>query len=404
MIPEIAAEEYSQRDMLAAVDPGQTFLLYPQRICEPEAFEPTNQLEKCTRFPWTQKYINETGQVAEKVIPADEGQIVEYSFGGTDLVHLVLTRENRIPVLQGFERLIQGLMKLHAAGIYHHDIKLDNLVIDSTETPPRIRFIDFGLSVTGAQMIERLASPAEQGRQMADYYVWPYEVRFLPLMAREVVPPIPAVFASEAARKKFQETRNYASRLFKDAFHLDEPPSEEDVRALYDSIKALPTPLERVMYILERCDVYSLGIVLAVLMRRAYNVFLLNRYMYMWSNTEKKSVQIPLEHPIYTQLTPMMALVLNLIGIPNRPRFTATDCLTYFRMGFNSLIAVPATMASGVGSKRTISAPVVGANAAATTTATATGTNASQPNTKRPRNKSPSPRRNVKTRRTHRYR
>ena len=45
------------------------------------------------------------------------------------------------------KQLIQGAMELQSQSIFHQDIKIENILMDTDNSPvPRARYIDFGLS------------------------------------------------------------------------------------------------------------------------------------------------------------------------------------------------------------------------------------------------------------------
>ena len=49
-------------------------------------------------------------------------------------------------VKQIFFQLCETIARLHDLGIVHRDLKLENILIDDTVTPPKPYILDFGLS------------------------------------------------------------------------------------------------------------------------------------------------------------------------------------------------------------------------------------------------------------------
>lgn len=58
------------------------------------------------------------------------------------------------------KQLVDGLIEVHSRGVFHRDIKLDNILIQTGPDVPRVRLIDFGC---GAFLTERMYT-TKQGR------------------------------------------------------------------------------------------------------------------------------------------------------------------------------------------------------------------------------------------------
>lgn len=58
------------------------------------------------------------------------------------------------------KQLADALTEIHSRGVFHRDIKLDNIVIETGPDGPRVRIIDFG---SGTSLSEGIYT-AEQGR------------------------------------------------------------------------------------------------------------------------------------------------------------------------------------------------------------------------------------------------
>lgn len=58
------------------------------------------------------------------------------------------------------KQLADALTEIHSRGVFHRDIKLDNIVIETGPDGPRVRIIDFG---SGTSLSEGMYT-TEQGR------------------------------------------------------------------------------------------------------------------------------------------------------------------------------------------------------------------------------------------------
>jgi serine/threonine protein kinase len=140
-------DKYRQLD-LSNLDPKMEYFISKPKLCELDAtdsrlFESARRDQDCRliRPPYVAlNYIN----------------------GGTDL-HVILgdirdsyDSDNHLPLDKwndyffALKNIFVGLQLLHENGIYHMDVKPDNIVYDATQDPPQFKLIDFGLSCTEA--------------------------------------------------------------------------------------------------------------------------------------------------------------------------------------------------------------------------------------------------------------
>jgi serine/threonine protein kinase len=140
-------DKYKRLD-LSKLDPEMKYFISDPEFCELDAtdsrvFEAARRDQDCKliRSPYVAlNYIN----------------------GGTDL-HVILgdirdsyDSRNPLPLNKwndyffALKNIFVGLQLLHENGIYHMDVKPDNIVFDETEDPPQFKLIDFGLSCTEA--------------------------------------------------------------------------------------------------------------------------------------------------------------------------------------------------------------------------------------------------------------
>jgi serine/threonine protein kinase len=149
-----AMEEYAHTNILNEIDPEQTFLLYPLgEPCRPKPFEELSDKYKGwliasffkglapTKPPKSYSLVNE--ELIGKY--NNDYMLVKYKYGGKD-VNKFTSDVPLIKFLSAFRLLMEGVKKMHKKGVYHCDIKPDNIVINTdNDDMPIIRLIDFGL-------------------------------------------------------------------------------------------------------------------------------------------------------------------------------------------------------------------------------------------------------------------
>lgn len=80
-------------------------------------------------------------------ITPENASLLLYENGGPDLYNLLKSPElSLIDVLIGLQNILEGILLLNSKGIYHLDIKSDNIVTGLTEPHNNFRLIDFGMS------------------------------------------------------------------------------------------------------------------------------------------------------------------------------------------------------------------------------------------------------------------
>ncbi|XP_034403171.1 serine/threonine-protein kinase pim-2-like [Cyclopterus lumpus] len=64
-----------------------------------------------------------------------------------DLVEFINSKDYSLPEHEAktiTKQLVEALIEVHSRGVFHRDIKLDNILIETGSDVPRVRLIDFG--------------------------------------------------------------------------------------------------------------------------------------------------------------------------------------------------------------------------------------------------------------------
>lgn len=59
-------------------------------------------------------------------------------------------------------QLVNALIGIHSGGVFHRDIKLENVLIETGSTTPRIWIIDFGCATLVSESVNRLQGKAQK--------------------------------------------------------------------------------------------------------------------------------------------------------------------------------------------------------------------------------------------------
>jgi serine/threonine protein kinase len=161
--------ELSMAKHIERIDPSQKYSVYARILCEPNvnALMSESTIFKCNilrklnpRSEGNMKYLLSSGEFA----------LLQTPNGGEELQSLRLSKNKFIDLLVSLQNLFKGLYKFHKEGIYHLDIKGDNILVSEKDGKFLPRFIDFGLSRTAEELINDKEYPMDM-----PYFVWPYE-------------------------------------------------------------------------------------------------------------------------------------------------------------------------------------------------------------------------------------
>jgi serine/threonine protein kinase len=166
-----AEEEWKVRSVISQIDPQQKYSLYPTRMCSLDMNRTSgyNNINSCG-----EQFLSNLNAATFKEDLQTKYKILQMPAGGTSLSNLKLSPKERIPFFKTLKNLFNGLIIMHSNDFYHLDIKPDNIMVVKSETGEHTpRFIDFGLSRTTEEFIK------DDKFFVADYLYWPYEFRFL---------------------------------------------------------------------------------------------------------------------------------------------------------------------------------------------------------------------------------
>lgn len=144
---ELEAMRYDNLN-LSALDPEMNYFISDPELCA---------LSQMDSFKF--EMARKEQQCKEIIKPY---YAVNYVDGGQDLFVIIssiydlyelgdflpLTKWNEY--LHAFKNIFEGIKILNENGIYHLDVKPDNIVFDTSSNPPKFKLIDFGLSHTKA--------------------------------------------------------------------------------------------------------------------------------------------------------------------------------------------------------------------------------------------------------------
>jgi serine/threonine protein kinase len=235
-----AIKEYGKKYILQEVDPTQEFFVYPSDICRPAPnLNSTNQLElsKCKlQYPAT--------------------HFLQMANGGSSLFQLQYPPAHPPSFLRSLLNLCEGIRLLHAHKIAHMDLKMHNAVVQGT----RARWIDVGMLVPlDLPAFHRI--PADDKRVFAEnYFVWPYETRFLVQALNPVTHRQLNVFYETVVRKI-----NFTFPVPLTMYYNGEGQRYLTPRYVNDELLPLLQRMEdqqRIEFLATKTDIYSLGMVL----------------------------------------------------------------------------------------------------------------------------------------------
>lgn len=264
-------KEFKQQGPLEAIDPEREYFISATRVCEPDLgkVDPNeNNIPSCSlaknSVVHKPLYLNSERYFQKNLTNA---KIVEYLDGGENLYNFKPSKTQYVEIFKGFENLLEGLVKLHAAGYVHLDIKEANTVVkENPDGTLHMRFIDFGF----------LSNPKTFHTVLIDYQLesfypyWPLDILFPTNDPQLPMPPLERVF-DELRKDYIKELKTYkldtkipASIMDKikgDTYYDTYRESYDE----YDSMKNGQDDSEALKAFLPTIDIYMLGLLMATL-------------------------------------------------------------------------------------------------------------------------------------------
>jgi serine/threonine protein kinase len=255
-----AKRELAEGRLIAQLDPIHMFTIVPTSMCTPAAIADrhTDNIKEC-------KYLFPS-RAERSYFRHNRGAyaLLQIQKANGDLFSL-LKRTSNAPspyaFFAGFVSLFKGLaMVFENNGLVHYDIKPENIVYNvEREGQYRFRFIDFGLMVNLNQ-----PAPWTRAAAMQGYFIWPI-CNYL-------------VHSNHITSKQWSQYDDDAySRLYAIVpsclLHVKNKDGYEVGRYLNDDLlRQLETERDPALY-LAKTDVYSLGITLAMAIRKYYDKY-----------------------------------------------------------------------------------------------------------------------------------
>jgi serine/threonine protein kinase len=353
MKKENAEKEWEERDIISKIDPHYQYSVYPSRKC---AFN----INKASSF----NDINSCGEQILSNVNVNTFKddiktkyaLLQMPVGGVALSKINLNQQTAPFILKSFKQLFDGLIFMHANSFYHLDIKTDNIVaMKNANNQYNFRYIDFGLSRSAQSFVEN-----DEAFPFGDYLYWPLEFAFLSMRFK-----LPAVDDAQLTRAmKIHLDRYYLNSLFEkdkgknpnwyngliyipEGVHYDlngnRLLTEEMYLEIYKKFKeSIETKgmKEALEDILEKVDVYSLGITLAYLITASMKV--INRHNSYYT-LGPKGLQDPVTKKIKNSghiaaYDLLFSVVRGMLHYDPYERLSARDALIKYREAINALI------------------------------------------------------------------
>jgi hypothetical protein len=221
MESEEAAKEFKIHEMLEPIDPHQIYFLYPSKICRPEPdIDP--HIDKNTTY----KNLKKCDLIT---IDNPDARLLFSKDGGKDLSKLGnLQAGDYSDFFAEQIQLLNGLRVLHTNHICHLDIKDKNIVVKMEGGTFHFRYIDFGFVIkTSDLFVPR--------RRYENYYrIWAPEMKYINKLTPSGIPDFDKIIAQVGPDQNKQRE-----------------------------------------YLLQKVDVYSLGVLLYTMLKNHMGLYLI---------------------------------------------------------------------------------------------------------------------------------
>lgn len=248
---------------------------------------------------------------------------INYKFSGMDMndklneiIKMNLNHSQKVETFLEYffsmKNIFEGLVSMNKHKIAHLDIKTKNLMIKETDKNKAFKLIDFGISMP----FEDILNKENKDMMLSGYFVWPTELRYVFDMSKK------------NAKEAYQANYGYAishNIFFNNLNNPWEIPMEH--AELYEKYKILLNPKNpeyemNVKQLISKIDVYSLGISLVMIWCNILSIFF---------NNSEIGVHAPEQYIYKDTLKLIHSLIMNMITPYYKQRFSAEQCLEYFK-------------------------------------------------------------------------
>lgn len=336
--------EYKATQILETIDPQKDYFLSATRVCKPDTPEASNGVDASTcdllKNPPIARGANLT-QETEISSNLSNAKIVEYPDGGENLDYFRPNVNNFYQYFKGFETLLEGLVKLHAAGYAHLDIKAANVVAKRLPMPfqgeqeIQMRFIDFGF-LTNAEKFFSLLSDSQR---RSAYTLWPHDIYFtLGCSHNDYFIKNMNLYNAFLLKyfnnvKNFAKSGSYYTLPMPFIKNLDDL-NYKKIQVLYKKYHELsPNETEQVKVLLPTIDIFMLGVLLST----QYVRFLLQFQLLDGTIQLTSALQLsPSQEAWFTTVSnhvslPLFTLLNKMLDIDFTKRISAADALAEYK-------------------------------------------------------------------------
>lgn len=167
-----AMEEWTSREVISKIDPQQKYTLYPTHMCsiDAAAISAQNDINSCGSSLLSNIHRNtKMENISTKY------KVLQVPVGDSSLQNFQVPDRDKGLFFKSLKNLFNGLIVMHSNDFFHLDIKPLNVMINVAPNGDyKIRYIDFGISKTLDQFLN------EKQMYIANNYLyWPLEYRFL---------------------------------------------------------------------------------------------------------------------------------------------------------------------------------------------------------------------------------
>lgn len=161
-------------------------------------------------------------------------------------------------MFRSMESLFLGLVELNKLNICHHDIKIDNIIIENN----KLFYIDFGLSITireTKEMINRMKTEFNSGRI---YQAYPFEYIYYPKLTEDEIKHEKEDIIFKEDRKDYIYQELIHTKLFnRDMDHIR-----------FNLLKSNSQKSKNIKLLFKKLDTYSLGILPLSILIESYDI------------------------------------------------------------------------------------------------------------------------------------